>query len=123
METPKKLMIADDDPGIVDFLSTLLEYEGYRVSSTLNGANLLKLENDLPDLLLLDIWMSGTDGRDICKQLKQRELTRKIPILMLSASKDIGDSALAAGADDFLAKPFEMEDLLYKIKINLAKAS
>lgn len=123
METPKKLMIADDDPGIVDFLSILLEYEGYSVSSTLNGASLLNLKDDLPDLVLLDIWMSGTDGRDICKQLKQKADTCKIPILMFSASKDIGDSALAAGADDFLAKPFEMEDLLYKIKTHLAKAS
>jgi DNA-binding response OmpR family regulator len=115
----KKVMIADDDPGIVDSLSMMLEFEGYEVSSTLNGATLLSLDNNLPDLLLLDIWMSGVDGRDICKQLKQQPHTRHLPILMISASKDIQSSAIQAGADDFLAKPFEMDELLQKIQKNI----
>ena len=75
------------------------------------------MKMELPDLLLLDIWMSGEDGRDICKKLKQSELTKNIPVIMVSASKDIKESALAAGADDFLAKPFEMNELLGKIKM------
>lgn len=108
-------MIADDDAGIVDSLSMMLEFEGYLVTSTLNGATLLQLNGNLPDLLLLDIWMSGVDGRDICRQLKQQPHTSKMPILMISASKDIQGSALAAGADDFLAKPFEMDELLQKV--------
>jgi DNA-binding response OmpR family regulator len=115
MGSVKKVMIADDDPGIVDSLSMMLEFEGYEVSSTMNGATLLHLGEDLPDLLLLDIWMSGIDGRDICKQLKLQQHTSKMPILMISASKDIQLSALEAGADDFLAKPFEMEELLQKV--------
>ena len=115
MTDVKKVMIADDDPGIVDSLSMMLEFEGYEVSSTLNGASLLHLNGSLPDLLLLDIWMSGIDGRDICKQLKQQPHTSKMPILMISASKDIELSALEAGANDFLAKPFEMEELLEKV--------
>jgi len=113
-------MIADDDPGILDSIGLILEFEGYEVISTLNGASLLKMETELPDLLLLDIWMSGVDGRDICKQLKERELTRNIPIVMISASKDIERSALEAGANDFLAKPFEMEELLQKIDHHLS---
>jgi DNA-binding response OmpR family regulator len=115
MSNVKKVMIADDDPGIVDSLSMMLEFEGYEVSSTLNGASLLQLNGSLPDLLLLDIWMSGIDGRDICKLLKQQPHTSKMPILMISASKDIEHSALEAGADDFLAKPFEMDELLRKV--------
>ncbi len=115
MNDIKKVMIADDDEGIVDSLSMMLQFEGYEVSSTLNGASLLKLNENLPDLLLLDIWMSGVDGRDICKQLKLQPHTCKIPILLISASEDIRSSALAAGADDFLAKPFEMKELLEKI--------
>lgn len=114
-------MIADDDAGIVDFLSILLEYEGYEVSSTLNGSTLLELENEFPDIILLDIWMSGVDGRDVCKHLKQKEHTKKIPIIMISASNDIERSALDAGADDFLAKPFDMNDLLEKIEKNLKR--
>ncbi len=100
-------------------MSIMLEFEGYQVSSTLNGATLLHMEQELPDILLLDIWMSGVDGRDICRQLKEKELTSKIPILMISASKDVERSAIEAGADDFLAKPFEMNDLLRKIRQNL----
>ena len=114
-------MVADDDPDIVDFISIMLEMEGYQVSSTLNGASLLNMKEDLPDLLLLDIWMSGTDGRDICKKLKQKEATSKIPILLLSASGDIERSAMQAGADDFIEKPFEMGQLLSKINYYISQ--
>lgn len=112
-------MIADDDPGILDSIGIMLEFEGYEVSTTLNGNTLLDLENELPDLLLLDIWMSGTDGRDICRLLKQKQNTSKIPIVMISASRDIERSAIEAGADDFLSKPFDMDDLLKKIEKNI----
>jgi DNA-binding response OmpR family regulator len=113
-------MIADDDPGIVDAIEMLLEFEGYDVTSTVNGSTVLDMKDELPDLLLLDIWMSGEDGRDICKKLKQVNSTKNIPVIMISASRDIKQSAMDAGADDFLAKPFEMNDLLNKIK-NLTK--
>ena len=109
-------MIADDDPGILDAVSIMLEFEGYQVRTTPNGAELLSMEGEFPDLLLLDIWMSGSDGRDICKYLKQKANTRGIPIVMISASRDIERSAIEAGADDFLAKPFEIDDLLRKIE-------
>ncbi|HMG09804.1 MAG TPA: response regulator [Mucilaginibacter sp.] len=112
----KKIMIADDDPGIVDAVEIMLDFEGYEVSSTVNGATLLDMQTEFPDLLLLDIWMSGFDGRDICRELKQKKNTRGIPIIMISASRDIERSAYEAGADDFLAKPFEIDDLLGKIK-------
>ncbi|HEY4327701.1 MAG TPA: response regulator transcription factor [Mucilaginibacter sp.] len=113
---PKRILIADDDPGILDAIGIMLEFEGYEVKCITNCASLLTMESNFPDLLLLDIWMSGTDGRDVCKQLKQKTSTNKIPIVMISASKDIQCSALQAGADDFLAKPFEMDDLLEKIE-------
>ncbi len=116
MNRVKKIMIADDDPGILDAIGIVLEYEGYEVQSTPNGAALLTMDTGFPDLLLLDIWMSGVDGRDICKHLKQKESTSRIPIVLISASKDIEHSAMDAGADDFLAKPFEINDLLEKIE-------
>ena len=116
----KKVMIADDDSGIVDFLSILLEFEGFEVTSTVNGASLFTLpKENVPDLLLLDIWMSGVDGRDICKHLKRQEHTSSLPILMISASKDIEQSAMNAGANAFLAKPFEMDELLQLIRQQL----
>ncbi|UOE46336.1 response regulator [Mucilaginibacter sp. SMC90] len=111
----KKIMIADDDPGIVDAVEMLLEFEGYEVTSTVDGLTVLEMKEDLPDLLLLDIWMSGEDGRDICKKFKEDKLTRNIPVIMISASHDVRESAMIAGANDFLAKPFDMNDLLKKV--------
>ncbi|RFZ90587.1 DNA-binding response regulator [Mucilaginibacter conchicola] len=115
-EKPKRIMIADDDPAIVDAVEMLLEFEGYQVSSTVDGATVLDMREELPDLLLLDIWMSGDDGRDICRKLKSVPSTKNIPVIMISASKDIEQSARDAGADDFIAKPFEMDALLQKIE-------
>jgi len=112
----KRIMIADDDPGIVDAVEMLLEFEGYKVTSTVDGSTVLDMKAELPDLLLLDIWMSGEDGRDICKKLKASDVTKNIPVIMISASRDIKESAMKSGADDFLAKPFEMDELLKKIE-------
>ncbi len=121
MNVQKKVMIADDDPGILDAVEAMLEFGGYEVSSTANGATVLEIRSDLPDLLLLDIWMSGTDGRDVCKQLKAQEFTKNMPIIMISASTELENSAKEAGADDFLEKPFDMEELLNKISFFLDK--
>lgn len=112
-------MIADDDPGIVDAVKMMLEFEVYEVSSTLDGSTLLELQGDFPDLFLLDIWMSGVDGRDICSELKKRGRTRDIPVIMISASTNLARSAREAGADDFLEKPFNMNELINKITQHL----
>jgi DNA-binding response OmpR family regulator len=113
----KRIMIADDDPAIVDAISMMLEFEGYETIPTVDGAVVKELQDTLPDLILLDIWMSGEDGKDICKKLKKQETTKHIPIIMISASRDVEKSAKESGADDFIAKPFEMEELLTKVKI------
>ena len=112
----KTILIADDDPAIIDAIKTILEDEGYKVLTTVNGATVGIMFEEKPDLLLLDIWMSGQDGRDICKALKAQESTKHIPIVMISANRDTEDIARAAGADDFLGKPFEIEDLLAKVE-------
>jgi DNA-binding response OmpR family regulator len=123
MNTQKKVMIADDDTGILDAVQAMLEFGGYDVSSTCDGATVLEMKSDLPDLLLLDIWMSGTDGRDVCKALKAQEISRDMPIIMISASTELERSAKEAGADDFLEKPFDMEELLSKIDFHLSKTA
>src|SRR5690348_9426088 len=97
----KKILVADDDPAIVESTTLILEEFGYDVDSTVDGQTIYKMEKDYPDLLLLDIWMSGEDGREICKYLKKSALTKHIPIIMVSASRDIQNSAKEAGADDF----------------------
>lgn len=118
----KKIFIADDDAAIVDATSMMLELMDYEVDFTLNGSEVFNSMEPIPDLLLLDIWLSGVDGRDICKQLKANPKTKDLPILMISASREIKASALASGADDFLAKPFEMNSLLQKIENLIAKS-
>lgn len=106
------ILVADDDPAICDAVKFMLEEEGYIVDTTVDGETIYKMEKDFPDLLLLDIWMSGQDGREICKYLKKKIHTKQIPIIIVSASRDIASSAKNAGADAFLTKPFKMEDLL-----------
>jgi DNA-binding response OmpR family regulator len=111
----KKIFIADDDEAIVDATSMMLEMAGYEVRYTLNGASVYDDVINKPDLVLLDIWMSGIDGRDVCRKLKADPATLDIPVLMISAGRDIMKSALESGADDFLAKPFDMDELLAKV--------
>ena len=119
MSVPKKIMIADDDTGIIDAVAMMLEFEGYTVSSTVNGASVLELKNNYPDLLLLDVQMPGLDGREICRKLKEKEDTRNIPVILVSASTNLQKSAQDAGADDYLEKPFNMHDLLEKVALQL----
>ena len=121
MDRIKRVMIADDDHAIVDAVLVMLEFGGYEVSYTYNGATILDMSENLPDLILLDIWMSGTDGRDVCKALKKQELTKDIPVILISASTDLEKSANEAGANDFLEKPFDMDELLGKIDQHLSK--
>lgn len=111
----KKIFVVDDDQGIVDALTLLLETEGYEVYSFDSGEFVAKLSTLMPHLILLDVLLSGEDGRDIAKYLKSQPLSHKIPIIMLSAHPNALDIAQNAGADDFLAKPFEIETLLSRI--------
>jgi CheY-like chemotaxis protein len=112
----RKIMVADDDPAIVDALHLLLEDEGYDVMSTVDGETVPKMKEQYPDLLLLDIWMSGINGGDICRQLKQQKGTCDIPVILISANRDTEAIARESGADDFLLKPFDIDDLLGKIE-------
>lgn len=113
--TKTKILIADDDPAICDSVQFMLEEEGYDVETTVNGETVYRMTQAYPDLLLLDIWMSGQDGREICKFLKSHPETKDIPIIMISASREIAHSAKSSGANDFLEKPFSMDALLQKI--------
>ena len=120
MDQQKKIVIADDDAGIVDAIEMILLNEGYEVETTADGATFDCIKRTIPDLVLLDIWMSGEDGRDICRKVKATAKTKDIPIIIISASKDVEKSAIDSGADGFLEKPFEMRDLLDKIKSLIA---
>lgn len=112
----KKILIVDDDEGILDAVSALLESSNFDVETSPNGEILedLKKEN-LPDLILLDVLLSGKDGRELCKMLKNQKHTKQIPVIMLSAHPSAYASVKSYGADEFIPKPFEMDQLLSTI--------
>ena len=114
----KKVLVVDDDPDILDALQFMLEDAGYEVKTTEKGEyaeNLRDTNGGLPDVIILDVLLSGKDGRLICQKLKSQEDTRHIPIIMVSAHPNAKQSVSAVGADDFMAKPFDMDELLAKI--------
>jgi CheY-like chemotaxis protein len=111
----KKILIADDDSAILEAMTLMVGDEGYDVTSTADGQTMENVYKLKPDLVLLDIRMAGVDGRDICRQLKNQKSTKNIPIIMISANKDAEEIAKEAGADDFITKPFQMDDLLEKV--------
>jgi DNA-binding response OmpR family regulator len=120
MNTTKSVLIADDDPAIVEALSLMLEDAGYPLRTLQEGETLETMHENLPGVLLLDIWMSGKDGRDICRHLKGQKATQHLPIILVSANNDIKRIAKEAGADDYLAKPFGMKEVLAKIEKYIA---
>ncbi|MBV9231382.1 MAG: response regulator [Chloroflexi bacterium] len=114
--TPKRILVVDDEPDILEFLEIILEEEGYRVVTSDKGEYLEQLRNGgLPHLILVDVLLSGKDGREIVKYLKSQQETKQIPIIMFSAHPSAEETARQAGADDFLAKPFDIDVLLAKI--------
>lgn len=117
MMNAKKILIVDDDEAILDSLETLLDFEGHEVKSFERGSDIFPIvETDLkPDIILLDMWLSGEDGRDICRKLKSTEKTKDIPVLMMSASRGLEKTALDAGANDFISKPFELNAIVMKL--------
>lgn len=112
----KRILIADDDQSILEVIQLILEDEGYKVDTSVDGEDIFNMKSDFPDLLLLDIRMSGIDGRDICKYVKSHHHIKNIPVIMISANKDTEQIAKKVGADDFLTKPFEIDDLIGKVK-------
>lgn len=117
----KTILIVDDEPDIVYALSTILEDAGYVVVTVVRSDNLMRRLRDenRPDLILLDMLLSGQRGSEIVSALKGHLATRHIPIVMLSAHPNAAREALAAGTDDFLAKPFDLDDLLAIVAAHL----
>lgn len=122
-DAPGKVLVVDDDPEIVTFLSTLLELEGIESSvATSAAAALEQLQQGRPDLVLLDIAMPDRDGIDLCRELKSDPRLAEVPVFVVSArpGKDVVDRALAAGAEEFIRKPFENAELISRIRVRLA---
>ena len=116
----KKVLVVDDNIDIVEPISLLLKMQGYVVDATTKGEQIYKkVEESKPDVILLDILMSGSDGRTICKTLKNNNATKYIPIILMSAHPGVGKDIKDCHADGFIAKPFETKDLLQVVKKNI----
>ena len=116
METTTKILVVDDDSGIGEMIKTLLEFYGFEVVVTekpLKTQDLIK-EHEI-DLVLLDMLISGVNGIDVCAALRENNEIGDTPVLMMSALHNAGPKCKAAGANDFIAKPFEMDELIGKI--------
>ena len=116
MAENKKILVVDDDSGIGEMLKTLLEFYDYEVYVTEEPekAESLIQEKDV-DLVILDMLISGVNGTDVCAKIRENEATANTPVLMMSALHNAGPKCKEAGANDFIAKPFEMDDLIKKI--------
>src|SRR5688500_6558781 len=112
----KRILITDDDPGLQDIFKIILEKAGYSVKVLTNGNEILENNFLLLDLFLLDKQLSGIDGIDVCKYLKSKKRTCKIPVIMVSANPNIAALSEQAGADDYIEKPFQVKDLLTMIE-------
>lgn len=107
------VLIVEDDEGIKEALEIALRVKGLNISSR---ETLLPEELDqAPDLILLDVSLFGTSGKDICSTLKNNPETAHIPVLMMSASPSQQAACIAAGANDFITKPFRLSDLINRI--------
>ena len=116
-----KVLLVDDDPSIIEVLKLYFEKEGYQVVTCMQGDKAFAVFNtSKPDIIILDLMLPGTDGNDICREIRK---TSDVPIIMLTARTDTLDKiiGLELGADDYIPKPFEPKEVLARVKAVLRR--
>jgi len=117
----KLIQIIEDDEAIRDVIEYILQESEFDVNVAANAREFkINLFNTLPDLILMDVKLPDGDGIQLCRQLKQSLDTRHIPVIIMSAHAPAAESSKTAFADDFIAKPFDLNDLLKRIEAQLA---
>lgn len=119
-----KLLIVDDDKDLLEITKALLIKKGFEVEIDTSWEDASKrIETFNPQLILLDVFLNGIDGLDICKKLKAMPHTKDIPVVIFSAYPRVAESVIYEyGADDFIAKPFEVNELITKVHSVLSQA-
>jgi two-component system, OmpR family, KDP operon response regulator KdpE len=114
VETKQRILVVDDEPGIVRVLGIKLKLHGYEVIGTTSGAEAVELARERqPDLMLLDILMPGMTGTEVLERVRAFS---RVPVIIFSARPDVTQIAMEMGADDFISKPFDPDRMLEKIK-------
>ena len=116
MNTKTKILVLDDDTDIGTMIKMMLEYKGYAVTVSERADQAAEvLQNNGVSLIIMDMLLSGVNGTDLCDELKKNTATSHIPVIMISAHPNAKEICLKAGADEFISKPFDMQDILAKI--------
>lgn len=111
-----KILLIDDDPDVRTVMSRMLNNQGYEVDTASHREEALaKLKETHPSIILLDVLLSGVDGRELCREIKANKQTACIPVIMLSGHPGAASKFEDYGADDFIAKPVNTEVLLEKL--------
>ncbi len=114
----KKILIIDDDPAILEVTQIILSSYNYDVQTSLDGKILNKIKI-VPDLIILDVLLSGEDGRQIVKKIRADSVIKNTPVVMFSADPSAADTVVNCGADDFISKPFEIDAFLKIVAKNM----
>ena len=113
MMNRKKILICDDDAGIMDLMEIILDEQGYHVIAEIDSLKVkLLIEKECPDLVVLDLWMPVLSGDMILQTIRGMPTFKNLPVVAVSASNDGRKIAMAAGATAFVAKPFDIDHLL-----------
>lgn len=112
----KRILVTEDDPGLQDIYKFIFEKAGYEVALSADAGCIYADSFIEPDIIILDRYLVGIDGLDVCRFLKTKANTSTIPVIMVSSSPGINILAKQAGADDSMEKPFMMNDLLLKVR-------
>ena len=113
----KTILICDDDEGILDMLEVILAESGFEAVPVKNSLHIYdEIARKQPDLILLDLWMPVLSGDQVIRALRKSPQTKDVPVIVISASREGEHIASAAGATDFIAKPFDLDLLVHKVK-------
>src|SRR5262245_23405712 len=117
-ETQERILVVDDVPANVRLLEAILEPAGFAVLSASSGPEALELVRaELPDLVLLDVQMAGMNGYEVCRRIREDEATALIPVVMVTShDEEARIDGIRAGADDFVTKPFDQQELLLRVR-------
>lgn len=117
----RKVLVIEDEPIIAEMMSILLEVDGYNVISLADtGLARQKLHANEVDLVMLDLGLKGEDGRSMCAYIKGQDGLKHIPVILVSANSELEQIKTECGADDHIAKPFDLDHFMQKVRIHTA---